>query len=64
MFLKDVRQQSSHDHQRTKQVLIKNILSLWVHQSHSDMSQLTQSSYVSLYVRYLRYASAPYSKPF
>lgn len=53
MLLKNVPRQSHHDHQGTKQVLIKNISSLWVHQSHSDMSQLTQSSNVSLYVRYL-----------
>lgn len=60
MFLKNVRRQSHDNHQRTKQVLIKNISFLRVHQSHSDLSQLTQSSNVSLYVRYLRYASAPY----
>ena len=50
MLLKNVRRQPHHDHQRTKQVLIKNISSLRVHQSHSDLSQLTQSSNVSLYV--------------
>ena len=63
MFLK-TSASSQQDHQRTKQVLIKNISSLWVHQSHSDLSQLTQNSNVSLYVRYLRYASAPCFKPF
>jgi len=53
MFLKNVRRQSQHDHQRTKQVLIKNISSLQVRQPHYDLSQLTQSSNVSLYVRFL-----------
>ena len=53
MFLKNVRRQPQRPPTDKTSINQKHISSSWVHQSHSDLSQLTQSSNVSLYVRYL-----------